>query len=418
VTTTIELDDIQHKAVSDIVAGNQRVSVLCGGPGRGKTTVTQFILAGFWAKEVKSFKTFIMAPTGKAAKVLMDALSDAGVELDHQPTTIHRGLGCRGREWEYNAKDRLDADLIIVDESSMIDSLLLNRLFTSVSRNCRFVLVGDKSQLPPVGAGNPFLSIVNHHKQVVSELITNYRQEHGSLIANACELVISGDKPVWGQPGQRTLNSQNKDDLFFHEHEDKEEIPMVVVELCREWFNNGDDYVVLSPQHTGICGVEAMNFFLQDKLNPPSMGKAEISIYGWKLREGDKVLHTKNNYKMDVFNGFTGVVVKIDPGNKTVIVDYDGELYHYADSDSINQIQLGYVLTVHKSQGSQYKKGVLICHSSHFYMWSRQLLYTALSRFRKELHVVGNMKAVKRAVQNNTETKRNTYLSEALGGGE
>lgn len=184
----------------------------------------------------------------------------------------------------------------------------------------------------------------------------------------------------------------------------------MVAYLCRPWHEQGLDYAVLAPQKNGVCGVEAMNKHLQEELNPAADGKPQIKL-GWlTLREGDKVLQTKNNYDLGVFNGFTGIVVGIDSDAEIVVVDYDGEVITYEKGEHIKQLALGYCMSIHRSQGSQWKHGVLVCHSSHYYMHSRSLFYTAISRFREELHVIGDKRAVKRAVSNVVSGQRNTLL--------
>ena len=407
------LDVSQEAAVSYIIKSGG-ISVLTGGPGFGKTFTIQELLRRLWSDYgIRPDLTRMACPTGKAAKVLEDALD---IEVENRPSTIHRMLGCQGQIWEYGPTNRLSTQCLILDEASMIDSKLLARVITSISEGCKIILVGDKDQLPPVAAGCPFRDILTYGKQeAVSRLQTNHRQAQGSLIADACGRVIDGSKPLFGKQGEKTLGGKRQDDLFFIEEEDKEEIPNTVAAIARSWHDTGKDYCVLAPQRTGVCGVEAMNKYLQETLNPPSKDKYEISVAPWlTLREGDKVLHTKNNYGLDVFNGFTGRILDIDPVSQVILVDFDGQYVSYTETKDIKQLTLGYCLTVHKSQGSQYKYGVLVCHSSHYYMWSRQLLYTALSRFREELYVVGNNKAIKRAITNSQDDSRNTYLKLAL----
>jgi exodeoxyribonuclease V alpha subunit len=206
--------------------------------------------------------------------------------------------------------------------------------------------------------------------------------------------------------------------MFFLEQEDKEEIPDLVGRLCEAWHREGKDYAVLAPQKNGVVGVEAINKHLQERLNPPSPDKPELKV-GWvTLRQGDKVLQTKNNYQLGVFNGFTGTVLAVDPVENVVVVEIDGETFTYEEPDHIKQLALGYCMTVHKSQGSQFANGVLICHSSHYYMWSRSILYTGISRFREELWVVGDKKALKRGVSNVVAGDRNTLIKLRLQGEE
>lgn len=408
----IALDESQERA-RQAVSSNKKLTIITGGPGFGKTFTIRAILDDIFAVS-RPENVYLACPTGKAAKVLADAL---GVSLENEPSTVHRMLGCRGPQWEFNEHNKLKAEWIILDESSMVDAMLMARIIRSVSDDCRFILVGDKDQLPPVGAGCPFRDIISAGlEDTVFRLEINHRQQEGSLIAHGCSKIIAGEKPVFGKADTYTLGGARWDDLYFVEKEDKEDIPVTVAAIVEEWNDAGDDYCVLAPQKTGKCGVDALNLFLQEHLNPARTGRNQIKgNYGVVLREGDKVMHTRNNYTLGVFNGFTGVIRSIDEEYGAIVVDYDGEDVTYSEKADINELVLGYCISVHKSQGSQYKYGVVACHSSHYYMWSRQLLYTAMSRFKEQLYVVGDNKAIKRAVSNSVDNSRQTYLSLALG---
>lgn len=216
--------------------------------------------------------------------------------------------------------------------------------------------------------------------------------------------------PTWGEHGQHTMGGELQDDLFLMEQDDKEDIPAMVADLCRPWHEQQLDYAVLAPQKNGVCGVDALNKYLQEVLNPDAPDKPQIKL-GWlTLRLGDKVLQTKNNYELGVFNGFTGIIVAVDTVEKELTVDFDGELVVYSKGDDIKQLALGYCMSIHRSQGSQWKHGIVICHSSHYYMHSRSLFYTAVSRFKKELYIIGDKRAIKRALTNVVSGQRNTLL--------
>ena len=192
---------------------------------------------------------------------------------------------------------------------------------------------------------------------------------------------------------------------------DKEVVLGVVTSVWADIVKGGcDDFVCLAPQHTGVIGVENLNEYIQKEIN----GEVAKQRIGWIMAGvGDRVLHTKNNYAMGVYNGYLGKIVDIEHGN-VCHVDYDGDIYRYEDDEAKKQLKLGYCITVHKSQGSQWKQGILICHSSHYFMWSRSLLYTALSRFREKLYIIGDRKALSRAVKNNVDERRQTYLRTVL----
>lgn len=415
----MSLDQSQQLAVDGISTLSARLYLLTGAGGSGKTFTLQHLLKKLWAipgSGIRNDTTFLAAATGKAAKVIADSLPEDF--LHNAPSTIHRMLEYAPHTgWGYNADNKLPAALIILDESSMIDSELMARVIDAAPGHCRIILVGDVNQLPPVAPGQPFADLIAlGDSSTVFRLTTNHRQTQGSLIADGCLRVLAGEKLLFGQPGGRTMGGILQDDMFFHEIEEKEEIPQRVVDLCRDWHRNCLDYAVLAPQRTGVCGVEALNKFLQESLNPARDGKQELSFGFMVLREGDRVLQTKNNYVLGVFNGFMGIITNIDRIRKAITVQFDDEEITYEEPDHVKQLALGYCLTVHKSQGSQFQYGVLVCHSSHYYMWSRSLLYTGVSRFRKELHVVGNKKALDRGRTNVQSTERNTFIKLSMAG--
>jgi len=423
-TTPSTLDQSQQSAVDKISRLSSPVYLLIGAGGSGKTYTIQHLLEQLWADENNEIfyeTTYLAAPTGKASKVINDAFQLAGFEVENEAKTIHRLLGYNpGAGWEYNADNPLDASLVIIDEASMIDSLLLSRVIEALPEGCKLILVGDENQLPPVAPGQPFTDLIMCGRQeIVNRLTTNHRQAQGSLIADGCLKILDGKKPTFGARGENTLGGVLQDDLFFIEETDKEEIPYIVSELCRPWHEQGLDYAVLAPQKTGVVGVDALNKYLQEELNPAATDKAQIKVAWLTLRVGDKVLQTKNNYGLGVFNGFCGIIRKIGmnyDGEEVVVVDFDGQEVTYRESKDVKELALGYCMTIHKSQGSQFKYGVLVCHSSHYYMWSRSILYTGVSRFRQELHIVGDKKAIKRGLSNVVSGDRNTYLKLRLVG--
>lgn len=415
------LDTSQQAAVDKISSLRSRVYLLIGAGGSGKTYTIQHLLEKLWAdnsNSIENITTHLTAPTGKAAKVINDAFELAGFKISNEAKTIHRLLDFNpGLGWGYNIGNPLDATLVVLDEASMTDSMLLSKVIEALPANSFLVLVGDENQLPPVAPGQPFTDLIHcGNQEIINKLTTNHRQAQGSLIANACLSVLDGKKPQFGAEGENTLGGILKDDLFFVEEDDKENIPEIVANLCREWHEKEMDYAVLAPQKTGVCGVDNLNKYLQEMLNPVSPDKAQLKVAWLTLRVGDKVLQTKNNYALNIFNGFTGIITKI--ANDQVVVNFDGQIVVYQETSDIKQLALGYCMTVHKSQGSQFKYGVLVCHSSHYYMWSRSILYTGVSRYRQELHVVGDKKAIKRGLSNVVSGERNTYLKLQLQRGE
>jgi len=407
------LDTSQQSAVDNISELTHSTMLLIGAGGSGKTFTIQHLLTQLWndgRNSIRNNNTFLTAPTGKAAKVINDAFEKDNFDCFNEAKTIHRLLKFNPTlGWGLGVDENLDASLVIVDEASMVDSVLLSKIILALPASCFLILVGDDNQLPPVAPGQPFTDLINYGPvDMVNRLTTNHRQAQGSLIANACLSVLDGEYPVFGKPGENTLGGTISDDLFLNEQDDKEIIPDVVVEICHAWHENKLDYAILSPQKTGVCGVESLNKYLQERLNPEHPDKEQVKVAWLMFREGDKVLQTKNNYQLGVFNGFTGFIVKIH--EEQITVDFDGQIVLYQNSSEIKQLTLGYCMTIHKSQGSQFQYGVLVCHSSHYYMWSRSILYTGVSRYRQELHVVGDRKAIKRGLSNVVSGERNTHM--------
>ena len=406
---SLKLDEHQHQAINNLSASNG-LSVLCGSAGRGKSTIVDMLLERLIDHGADPKLIRICAPTGKACAVVNDMIT---AKLPSEAMTIHRMLGCQGPTWLHDSSNRLKAEWLIVEESSMVSSLMLARIINSVSEGCNIILSGDHKQLFPIDAGAPFLDIIKANRPgQVSKLITNYRQKNGELLADACERILDGTLPNFGEPGKDTLGQGTEDNVFFHAEEDKALIPPKTLAIVRAWYDNKDDHMVLIPQRTGDCGINSMNEYLQEQLNPHQPGVEEIKIYQWYLRPGDRVKQTKNDYSLDVMNGFVGNVVGVAGG--CAVIDFNGEIKEYTTKEQLNNLALAYAVSIHSSQGSQYSKGVLVMHSSHYYMMSRQLLYVGVSRFRDELHVIGNKKALNRAIRNTTENSRQTFLGLSL----
>lgn len=394
-------DKHQTNAINSLTNSSNKISVLTGTPGTGKTTILRELINNL----PKHLITLTCCPTGKGSRVMATAIPES------EPMTIHRMLGCMGpKQWTHTADNRLKADVVIVDEASMVGSELLARIIDGVSEHCRIILVGDMNQLPPVPAGCPFFDIcTNNNTKIVNRLIFNFRQSEGSLIANACHRILNKKEIRFGRAGKKTLDSIREDDLFFEDIEDKECIPARILDICKKW----KDYQVLAPQHSGICGVENLNKYLQEQLNPKKIGKTEYKVSNFlTFRLGDKVINKKNNYKLDVFNGYVGFIKKIT--DNQITINFDGQIVKFCERKDIKNLKLAYCLTIHASQGSEYKHGVIVCHSSHYYMLSNSLLYVAVSRFKEKLYIVGNKKGLNHAIKNKQSDERQTYLSEVL----
>ena len=379
------------------------VFVLTGGPGTGKTTVVKGILN---VLEKAGCRILLAAPTGRAARRLAES---AG----HPAMTVHRLLECQPTGgmllFNKNEEEPLDAEAIIVDEASMLDINLTYHLLKAVPGGCRLIFVGDVDQLPSVGAGNVLHDIIRSQKMPVVRLQDVFRQAEVSPIVLNAHKINQGNMPEFtaGANGEFSLTE------FANENEAAEYVAQKYADMTRD----GDwrSVQVLSPMHKNPCGVQNLNKLLQQYINPPSPKKAETNIPGNILRVGDKVMQIRNNYEKDVFNGDIGQVVNIE--GKNVVVHFpdrpEGERVSYTESER-EELQLAYAMSVHKSQGSEYPCVILLMVPSHYIMLQRNLLYTAVTRAKENVMVVGSRRAVFTAVGNDKMRRRYSLLAERL----
>lgn len=398
---TITLTEKQLDAVR--IALTEKVAILTGGPGTGKTTTVRAIIQLLKAKH-KTFK--LAAPTGRAAKRLSEATGE-------QAQTLHRLLEFKPFESKRFLRDRdnpLDADLIIVDETSMIDLLLMNALMKAIDLTSHVLFVGDPDQLPSVGAGNVLKDLIGSNAVPLVALDVIFRQDETSLIVSNAHRINKGEMPLF---------TDNARDFFLFHEEEPDKAAARIVELVtaripkRFALNGVRDIQVLSPMHRGGAGVGELNNLLQDALNPIAPGKRETRHGSRIFRVGDKVLQTRNNYDKLVFNGDLGRITEIDYEEQTVNIDYDGTsvLYEYSELDEIVH---AFAMSVHKSQGSEYRAIVLPILTQHYMLLQRNLLYTAVTRAKQLVVLVGNKKAIGMAVRNNKISRRNTRLAQRL----
>ena len=383
-------------------AAENKVMVIIGGPGTGKTTIINAILKIFSKLRVK---IMLAAPTGRAAKRMSEATG-------HEAKTIHRMLeySIRKGGFQKNEEKPLDCDLLVVDETSMIDTILMHHLLKAIPPGATFILVGDVNQLPSVGAGNVLKDIIASGKMQVVELNEIFRQAKESLIIVNAHKINSGLLPSFKSSGQKL------DDFYFVEQEDPEEVLRIILELTKEriprrfGFDPVDDIQVLTPMHKGVVGAGNLNVELQKVLNPVENG---VLRGGFSFRVSDKVMQVKNNYDKEVFNGDIGRITSIDPEHQEITISFDGRDIPY-DYTDLDEIVLAYAVSVHKSQGSEYPAVVMPILTQHYVLLQRNLVYTAVTRGRQLVVMVGTMKALAIGVRNDKTRKRYTYLRQRL----
>jgi exodeoxyribonuclease V alpha subunit len=404
-----QLTEEQRSAIR--MALSHPVSVLTGGPGTGKTTCLQALIAVIESAR----KDYALAsPTGRAAKRLSEATG-------RPAKTIHRLLGFSPKEgFKYKTENPLPVDLLVLDEVSMLDLVLANHLLKALSPGCHLLLVGDVDQLPSVGAGDVLRDLIASQIAPVARLSHIFRQAAGSQIITNSHRINQGQPPVFSQAtGGEQEGSQG--DFFLFPAETAEEAAVWVEDVvCRRiparfGLDPVEQVQVLAPMYRGLAGVNALNERLQDTLNPASLQKPEKSLFGQTFRQGDKVMQTQNNYDKEVFNGDIGRVLGINPVDHTLLVEFDGRKISYDWSDA-DQLTLAYAISVHKSQGSEFPAVVIPVITAHYMMLQRNLLYTAITRARRLCVLVGSRKAIGMAVRNNKVAQRHTALAWRLGG--
>ncbi|MEW5867500.1 MAG: ATP-dependent RecD-like DNA helicase [Bacillota bacterium] len=407
----VQLSAEQRRAVEK--ATRHGILVLTGGPGTGKTTTVRTMLRVF---EAGGLRVALAAPTGRAAKRLSETTG-------REAKTIHRLLGVsfgRGQmSFERNEGAPIEADVIILDETSMIDILLMSYFLAAVRPGARLVLVGDVDQLPSVGPGSVLRDIIGSGSVEVVRLTEVFRQARMSMIVTNAHRVNRGEMPVLN----RSLTEGAKADFFFINEEDPDKIAGLVKDLVTRRLpayvkcDPIDDIQVMAPMRRTVTGVENLNVVLRDALNPPAPGKQEMRLGSLTLREGDKVMQIRNNYDKMVFNGDIGRVVRVDPEDQEVVVAYvepDGLRRVTYEQHELDELVLSYAVSVHKSQGSEYPVVVMPITTQHFVMLQRNLLYTAITRAKRLVVLVGTAKALAIAVKNSTQHRRYSGLAERL----
>lgn len=412
----ITFDEQQRNAID--MSLKSGVSVITGGPGTGKTTIIKCILN---ILEQNNNKVMLLAPTGRASKRLSESTG-------REAKTIHRGLELNfrggGSTFVYNEQNPLNVDAVVVDEVSMVDVLLMNSLLKALPSDCKLILVGDKDQLPSVGAGNVLGDILDSGIIKVSYLTKIFRQDEKSLIVSNAHLINDGEMPC--------IDNSSRD-FFFESHEDSVEIKDAIINLVTSRLPNfakidASKIQVLAPLKAGASGTINLNMSLQEKINPLVRGKQELVVGKTIFREGDKVMQTVNNYDLiwtkqngllseegsGVFNGDIGYITKIHQGSgETEVVFEDGRVCNYERTD-IGELSLAYAITIHKSQGSEFDVVVIPIISGPSIILTRNLIYTAITRAKKMVVLVGSKKYLRRMISNNYTVVRQTMLKDFL----
>jgi exodeoxyribonuclease V alpha subunit len=397
----IELARKQEEAV--LLAATSKVLIITGGPGTGKTTIITAILRIF--QQLK-LRILLAAPTGRAAKRMNEATGWGA-------KTIHRLLEYSPHKggFKKDQDDPLEADVVIIDETSMVDTLLMHHLLKAIPSQAHVILVGDVDQLPSVGPGNVLKDIIKSGRFTVVTLTEIFRQAQESMIVVNAHKVNQGQLPVI-----KEIDKPEETDFRFIQEEDPEKILQNILDLCSERipgqyrFHPLREIQVLAPMHKGTIGVTNLNIELQKRLNP---GPSGITRGVWNFRLGDKVMQVVNNYDKDVFNGDIGWISKIDSEEREVVIDFDGRPVPYDYSD-LDEITLAYAVSVHKSQGSEYPVVILPVVTQHYLLLQRNLIYTGITRAKKRVVLIGTKKALAIAVRNNKPQRRYTLLSERL----
>lgn len=409
---TITLAEKQKEAVGQAI--NSKVLVITGGPGTGKTTLVKSIIAILNAKKIR---IKLAAPTGRAAKRLSETSA-------MEAQTIHRLLDFKPREggFKHNADNPLKADLVVIDEASMIDVQLMSSLLKAIDNNSSLIIVGDIDQLPSVGPGNVLADIIESGIIPVVRLTEIFRQAADSLIITNAHKINQGIFPFTPTPRNENEGNKNKNEDKLHDFylipAEKGEslfskaMALITKNIPQKFgFNPIQDIQVLCPMQQGGSGAQSFNIELQKVLNPPT--ESSIEKYGWKFSIGDKVMQIENNYDKEIYNGDIGFIKNINKEEQEITIEFDHREIKY-DFTDLDQLTLAYAITIHKSQGSEYPVVIIPLLMQHYVMLRRNLVYTGVTRGKKLVIILGEAKALALALKEKMSTKRYSKLKEML----
>ncbi|MCM1315798.1 MAG: ATP-dependent RecD-like DNA helicase [Alistipes senegalensis] len=403
----IKYESLQREAINSAVS--EKIFILTGGPGTGKTTTLNAIIS---IMDKKGMKVFLAAPTGRAAKRLSDITG-------HNAKTIHRLLEVRsdtGNGFSRNEKNPLNCDAVIIDEFSMVDVLLFEALLRAMKSSCKLIITGDSDQLPSVNAGNLLHDIINGQAIKVIRLEEVFRQAQQSCIITNAHKIVTGEYPDL---------TQKDNDFFFFRRPENESAVRLIVDLVKERLPNAygyspsDDIQILAPSRKGILGTKEINRILQNEINFQNGFKTEYTSLAGTFRTGDKVMQNVNNYDIEwvkngengkgIFNGDIGKIIIINLSKKTATIDFDGRIAEYP-FEMLIQIELAYAVTVHKSQGCEFEVVIMPVQDGFDMLNHRNLLYTAVTRAKKLLIIIGNEYVIHKMVDNVRGRERYTNL--------
>lgn len=410
-THGIEFDDKQREAIE--IAVNKGLLILTGGPGTGKTTTVKGIIS---LMKNRGMKVALAAPTGRAAQ-RMEELTGFEAKTIHRLLEVEYKEGSETPSFVHDIRNPLDYDAVIVDELSMVDVTIFSALLDALPLHCRLIMVGDKDQLPPVGAGNVLRDMIESRVIDVVMLDKVFRQAQQSRIVTNAHRVVKGEMPV--------IDNSMDSDFFLLKENSKYNAPRKILDLVTTrlpasyGLDPMSEIQVLCPSRMGETGTENINAILQARLNPPAKEKAEIKYKGYTLREGDRVMQIKNNYDVPwfrpsengtgVFNGDIGILTNIDRANDIINVKFDDKEAMYS-FENVRELELAYAMTVHKSQGSEFGAVVMPVIATPAKLAYRNLFYTALTRAKNLLVLVGNENGIKQMVNNDKKSRRYSAL--------
>lgn len=390
---SVELTGEQEEAV--VSAVNNRITIITGGPGTGKTTIIRAIIESL---KIAEKSVMVAAPTGRAAKRIEEASA-------YQASTIHRMLKIdpETRKFVHNEENPLKTDAVIVDEFSMVDFFIFYSLLSAISLHTRLIIIGDKDQLPSVGPGNVLRDIIKSDYFNIIYLNRNFRQTENSLIIENAYRINNGENLIF---------KPYSDDLDFvfikvdSEQQAREKV-LRIIEYYRDGYGfNSPDFQVLVPMYRGEAGIDNLNSMIRDQFNPEALFTIKNK---YSFKRGDKVMQLKNNYEKEIFNGEQGIVAGYNKEENVLLIDYEG-LYVEYYADELEELTLSYAMSVHKAQGSEYDMLVLVLLPSHAIMLNRELFYTAVTRAKKKILLISDPNTIQRAITNSSPSERKTLL--------